>query len=83
MEKVDGFYLYISDDEWITVNQPKDTIFVDHYEITTRGFQNAGTDAEYEYAWGNDWTQIWNKDDSGKWSEVRDRHYSWDTMPLE
>ena len=83
MEKVDGFYLYISDDEWITVNQPKDTIFVDHYEITTRGFQNAGTDAEYEYAWGNDWTQIWNKDDSGKWSEVRDRHYSWSTMPIE
>ena len=83
MDRVDGFYLYISDDEWITVNNPTDTIYVDHYEIISKGVQNEGTEYEFEYAGGNDFTQIRNKDGSGKWSEVRNRHYSRDTMPLE
>ena len=79
MEKVDGFYLYLSETEWITVNQPKDIISVDHYEITDHNFDNAG----YESWFGHDWTQVWNKDGSGKWSEVRDRHYGRSNMPLE
>ena len=83
MDKVDGFYLYLSEKEWITVNQPKDIISVDHYEITDHSYHNVGTEAEYESVFGHDWTQVWNKDGSGKWSEVRDRHYSWNTMPLE
>ena len=83
MDRVDGFYLYLSDMEWITVNQPKDITSVDHYLITDHSFHNIGTDAEYESWFGNDWTQVWNKDGSGKWSEVRDRHYGRDTMPRE
>ena len=83
MERVDGFYLYLSDTEWITVNQPKDIISVDHYEITDHNYHNVGTEAEYESWFGHDWTQVWNKDGSGKWSELRDRHYGRDTMPLE
>ena len=83
MDRVDGFYLYLSDTEWITVNQPKDITSVDHYLITDHCFHNIGTDAEYESWFGNDWTQVWNKDGSGKWSEVRDRHYGRDTMPRE
>ena len=83
MERVDGFYLYLSDTEWITVNQPKDITSVDHYEITDHNYHNVGTEAEYESWFGHDWTQVWNKDGSGKWSELRDRHYGRDTMPLE
>ena len=83
MDKVDGFYLYLSDDEWITVNQPKDTIYINHYGITAHDYHNVGTEYEFESAYGYDWTQIWNKDGCGKWSEARNRHYSRDTMPLE
>ena len=79
MDRVDGFHLYLSDTEWITVNQPKDNTSVDHYEITDHNFDNAG----YESWLGHDWTQVWNKDGCGEWSEVRDRHYSNSTMPLE
>ncbi len=83
MERVDGFYLYLSEEEWITVNQPKDTIFIDHILVTDHTYHNVGTDAEYEDWFGHDWNQIWNKDGCGKWSEVKDRYYGRSTMPLE
>lgn len=79
MDRVDGFYLYFSEKEWITVNQPTNTIFVDHCEITDKNYDNAG----YETLSGHDWTQIWNQDGSGQWSEVRDRGYYRSNMPLE
>ena len=79
MERVDGFYLYLSEMEWITVNQPTNTIFLNHYEITGEDYANAG----YKTIHGHDWSQIWNKDGSGKWSEVQDKGYYWSDMPLE
>ena len=83
MSRVDGFYLYLSDDEWITVSDSTENTYISHIEVNSHEIHNPGTEAQYESAHGRQWDQCWNLDGSGKWSEVREKSYGWDNMPLE
>lgn len=82
MEKVDGFWFYFSGDEYIRCGFTKSTMYIDHIEITEKR-KDKYDGEEYDSYFGDDWTQSWNLEDSGKWSEVRNRHYSSSNMPLE
>ena len=82
MSNVNGFWFYISEDEYLRCGYTKSTMYIDHVIITER--HNAGEDGyQWDVRWGNDWTQSWNLNDSGSWSEPYDRHYNWNNMPLE
>ena len=83
MSRVDGFYLFLSEDKWITVNDPDGNIFVSCYEINSRGFHNIGSEYSFMYESGSKTSQIWNSNGSGKWSEVKTAHYGVDTMRRE
>ena len=83
MSRVDGFYLYLSDDEWITVSDSTENIYISHIVVNSHEVHNPGTEAQFESAHGRQWDQCWNLDGSGKWSEVREKSYGWDNMPLE
>jgi len=83
MDKVGGFYFYFSEDEWITAGHFTGTIFINHYVVHDRGVQNQGSDYSWDYAQGDNFFQIWDKDDANAWSEVKNKGYYWNNMPLE
>ena len=83
MSRVDGFYLYLSDDEWITVSDSTENTYISHIEINSHEIHNPGTEAQYESAHGYKWDQCWNLDGSGKWNEEKKSPYGWDNMPRE
>lgn len=77
--KVGGFWLHMSDDEYIRCGFTDETIYIDHVTILSRG-TGERLGMTYEMASGEDWTQLWK---DGRWSEKRNRGYYWDDGPVE
>ncbi len=81
-ERIDGFWMFCGEDDIYRCGFTRSTMYIDSIHINERHF--AGEDGHsYNSESGDDFTQSWNLDDSGVWSEVRNRHYYWDDMPLE
>lgn len=77
--KVGGFWLHMSEDEYIRCGFTDETIYIDHVTILSRGSgERLGETFETES--GEDWTQLWK---DGSWSEKRNRGYYWDNGPVE
>lgn len=82
MEKVDGFWFYFSEDEYIRCGYTKSTMYANHIVIKERTTEKYDEE-EYTRVSGDEWRQSWNLEGSGKWNEVSKTYYYRDDMPLE
>lgn len=82
MSEVGGFRFYLSEDEWLSCHYTEQIMHIHHVVVNERHYAGEPKH-EWDEARGDDWTQSWNLEDSGKWSKVTNEHYYWDMMPLE